>query len=188
VELAALEMRPAATNVIEGRVGMTPACAHCGAQRVVRNGQADGLQRYKCRGCNKTFNALTGTALARLRQKGKWLTQAAVLHDGLSIHEAAERLDVAPSTALRWRHRFLAMPKTVQAKVRVGIAETDETYFLRSHKAQRGTGQPPRKRGGKAKNALCLLSSCPCLWRVIALALLPTSSSKRSTRSMSRQR
>ena len=130
---------------------MTPACAHCGAERIVRNGQADGLQWYKCRGCNKTFNALTGTALARLRHKGKWLTQAAVLRDGLSIHKAAERLNVAPSTALRWRHRFLALPKSVQAQRLVGIAEADETYLLRSHKGQRGTGQPPRKRGGKAK-------------------------------------
>ena len=33
------------------RVGDSPIiCPHCAGQRLVRNGQADGLQRYKCRG------------------------------------------------------------------------------------------------------------------------------------------
>jgi transposase-like protein len=41
------------------------------------------LQRYKCRGCQRSFNALTGTPLARLRQKGKWLAQAEVVREGL---------------------------------------------------------------------------------------------------------
>jgi len=52
---------------------------------VVRNGRADGLQRFKCRSCSKTFNALTSTPLARLRMKGKWLTQAEAIRDGLTI-------------------------------------------------------------------------------------------------------
>ena len=30
-----------------------PNCPHCASQRVVRNGQADGLQRYKRRGCGR---------------------------------------------------------------------------------------------------------------------------------------
>ena len=37
------------------------------------HGQASRLQRYRCRACQRTFNALTGTALARLRKKEKWL-------------------------------------------------------------------------------------------------------------------
>lgn len=44
---------------------------------------ADGLQRYKRRTCSKSFNALTGTPLARLRHKGKWLEQTRALADGL---------------------------------------------------------------------------------------------------------
>jgi transposase-like protein len=35
-------------------------CPHCAGERIVRNGSADGLQRYKCRACGKTFNVLTG--------------------------------------------------------------------------------------------------------------------------------
>jgi hypothetical protein len=119
---------------------------------VVRNGHANGLQRFKCRACTKSFNALTGTPLARLHQRGKWLSQASALRDGLVLREVANRLHVALSTAHRWRHRFLAVPRTVQAQALMGIAEADETYFLRSCKGQRhGLGRPPRKRGSVAK-------------------------------------
>lgn len=101
---------------------------------MVRNGSANGVQRYRCRDCRRSFNALTGTPLARLRQKSKWLTQAEALREGATITEAAKLMKVARSTAFRWRHRFLALPKTVQAQALVGIAEADETFFLHSCK------------------------------------------------------
>lgn len=66
--------------------------------------------------------------------KDKWPGQTAVLRDGMTITKAAETLGVARSAAFRWRHRFLAPPKTIQAKSEVGIAKTDETYFLQSFK------------------------------------------------------
>lgn len=150
-ELGAGEGQPASVVIVEGSVGVKPSCPHCGSEHVVRNGTTHDLQRYKCRDCRKTFNALTGTPLARLRMKGKWLGQTAVLRDGVTITKAAETLGVARSTAFRWRHRFLALPKTIQAKSLVGIAETDETYFLQSFKGLRkGLARPGRKRGGSA--------------------------------------
>jgi transposase-like protein len=150
-ELEAGERRVASVAIVEDSVGVKPGCPHCASEHVVRNGAARGLQRYKCRDCQKTFNALTGTPLARLRMKGKWLGQAAALRDGVTITKAAETLGVARSTAFRWRHRFLALPKTIQAKSLAGIAETDETYFLQSCKGLRkGLTRPARKRGGSA--------------------------------------
>ena len=150
-ELASLELRPATATVIEGRIGDVPACPHCTVGRIIKHGTANGLQRYRCRGCGKTFCALTGTPLAGLHQRGKWLDHVAVLRDGLILREVAERLYIAVSTAHRWRHRFLAVPKSLQSQALGGIAEADETYFLRSHKGQRkGLNRPPRKRGGRA--------------------------------------
>jgi transposase-like protein len=131
------------------RVGESAViCPHCAGQRVVRNGQADGLQRYKCRGCGKTFNALTATPLARLRQRHKWLAQARVLDEGLIVRQAAERLQVAPSTAFRWRHRFLRLAQQAKSALLSGIAEADETFILRSAKGQQVCGRAPRRRGG----------------------------------------
>ena len=117
------ECQAASVEMTEGCAADTPACPHCSSQRVAKNGSANALQRYKCRSCHKTFNALTGTPLARLRMKGKWLEQTAALRDGLSLTQVTERIGISRHTACRWRHRFLAL--TVKAQVLVGIAEAD---------------------------------------------------------------
>lgn len=149
-ELSAEEHTVAAVDLIE-RATEPPSCPHCGADRIVKNGTASGLQRYKCRGCSKTFNTLTGTPLAHLHLRDKWLEQAAVMRDGLTLTQAMNRLDVARTTANRWRHRFLAAPKTLLAPALNGITETDETFFLRSLKGLRsGLNRKARKRGGRA--------------------------------------
>lgn len=70
-ELGAVERQVTSVAIVEGSVGVKPGCPHCASEHVVRNGVAHGLQRYKCRDCLKTFNALTGTSLSRLRMKGK---------------------------------------------------------------------------------------------------------------------
>lgn len=163
-ELAAMESRPGATSVVDGRFDGTPACPHCAAGRVIKHCTANGLQRYRCRACGKTFCALTGTPLVGLHKRGKWLDHVAALREGLILREAAARLHIAVSTAHRWRHRFLAAPKAVKSQALTGIAEADETYFLRSHKGQRqGLNRPPRKRGGRAKKRELSAEQVPVL-------------------------
>jgi len=141
-------------EIVEQRQQALRMCPHCNDMHVVRNGMAGGLQRYKCRGCGKTFNALTRTPLARLRHRGRWLDQAQALIDGLSITKVAERLEVARSTAFRWRHRFLALPHHVKSGTLAGIAEADQTCWLKSNKGQyakrRELHRPARRRGGRA--------------------------------------
>lgn len=148
-KLVAEDDAAASVEVVESCMKLS-GCPHCGGNGVIRNGSANGLQRYKCRDCCRTFNALTGTPLARLRQKSKWLGQADALRDGATITQAARRLTVARSTAFRWRHRFLALPKTVQAQSLMGIAEADETFFLHSRKGERHLDRKSRRRGGRA--------------------------------------
>jgi transposase-like protein len=62
-----------AVGCIERSFESAPRCPHCKHDRIYRHGHANGLQRYRCRECGKTFNATSGTALARLRHKSKWL-------------------------------------------------------------------------------------------------------------------
>lgn len=148
--IRALGQADEAARVVRTLESRPVVCPHCNGERVVRNGHASGLQRYKCRACAKTFNALTATPLARLRHKDKWEHQAEVLRQGLSVHQAAEALVVAPSTAFRWRHRFLQLAQGVKARVLQGLVEADETYFLRSSKGQRVQARKARYRGGSA--------------------------------------
>lgn len=123
--------------ISEDRLQTLRLCPHCHGQHVVRSGSVRGLQRYKCRDCGRTFNALTGTPLARLRYRQRWLGQTAALIEGLSITKVAQLLEVARSTAFRWRHRFLALPHHVKAGHFSGIVESDETCLRKSCKGRR---------------------------------------------------
>jgi transposase-like protein len=99
-------------RLIETQFDASPRCGHCGSALFKRWGVDAGLKRYKCKGCNKTFNALTGTPLATLKHRDRWLAYAKALVDGVSLRKAAQRARIDLTTAFRWRHRFLQVPKT----------------------------------------------------------------------------
>jgi transposase-like protein len=90
-------------------------CPRCGNERCYRHGFANDLQRYRCCACGRTFNDLTGTPLARLRLKAKWLAYSQVMLDLLPVRKAADRVGVHRNTAFRWRHRFLHWVKACSA-------------------------------------------------------------------------
>ncbi len=136
-------------RLIETQFDASPRCGHCGSALFKRWGVDAGLKRYKCKGCNKTFNALTGTPLATLKHRDRWLAYAKALVDGVSLRKAAKRARIDLTTAFRWRHRFLKVPKTTKAAAVTGIVEADETFFLKSAKGSKKlVGRSPRKRGG----------------------------------------
>jgi len=106
--LDALDGEQKALAVIESPSSDQPrSCPHCQGTALDRHGQVSGLQRYRCQTCHRTFNALTGTALARLRKKDKWLGFSAALVAAQPLRPAAAALQVHRNTTLRWRHRFL---------------------------------------------------------------------------------
>lgn len=127
-------------------------CPHCSAavDRLGSWGQSCGLKRYRCRDCGRTFNALTGTALAHLRKREQWTRYAELLIEGVSLREAARRCQIDKNTAFRWRHRFLHDAAEHRAEHEAGIVEADETFFLESFKGQRRLPRPARHRGGVA--------------------------------------
>jgi len=137
-------------------------CVRCGNRDLVKHGRdANGRQRFRCRGtggCGKTFNPMTGTVLARMRQPGKWVAYAAQMADHKSVaNVAASDIGVAPLTAFRWRQKFLKSQVARPVPMLAGVVEADETYFRTSYKGSRGwkrgtppENRPPRYRGGSA--------------------------------------
>ena len=144
---------PEAVSVIaaaQSRIERT-GCPHCGCRKLERWGRANGLPRYRCGDCRRTFNALTGTSLARLRKKECWPAQTQALMSGETLVKAAKRCGVAVTTAFRWRHRFLSAPALDKPSRLSGIVEADETFIRESFKGKRSDlPRPARKRGGKA--------------------------------------
>jgi transposase-like protein len=76
--------------LIEAEFAKAPACGHCGLDAFNRWGVATGMKRYKCKACDRTFNALTGTPLAHLQKREKWLEYARAIVDGLSLEEGGQ--------------------------------------------------------------------------------------------------
>jgi transposase-like protein len=137
-------------SLIEG-VACTPPCPHCACSRVHRCGQASGLQRFRCCRCRRSYNALTGTPLARLRRKEKWLPYLQCLLESRTVRDAARVTGVHRTTSFRWRHRFLPGAMHERPAQLSAIVEADETYLLESQKGSRQLNRPPRKRGGVAR-------------------------------------
>ena len=135
---------------LEEIIGKVESCPHCHSHELHKWGVRSSLQRYRCKACSKTFNALSTTSLARLRHKEVWIDYSQDLLKGESVRASAAHCHVEPSTTFRWRHRMLQIPIISKAKEVHGIVEFDETYFLESQKGNHPLSRPARKRGGSA--------------------------------------
>ena len=143
-------------------------CPHCGRGGARLHGRdTGGRQRFRCRGnredgCGRSFNALTGTPLSRLRHADQWGAYARLLcEDFRSVKRFAihPELTVSTSTIFRWRHRFLRGLSWVGLRLLDGIVEADETFLRRSFKGHRGwrhddppIDRKPRYRGGPIRH------------------------------------
>jgi len=92
-------------------------CPHCRSDDVAHWGAAHGFPRYRCGSCRRTFNVLTKTPLARLRNKERWLTFVGTMVERKSIRESAAACGVSAATSSRWHKRFLACSAAQRAKI-----------------------------------------------------------------------
>ena len=130
-------------------------CPRCGSLDVVRYGKdKNGRQRFKCRGCFRTFNILTGTPMARARKPGMWGRYLDCMTGFMSVRKIVlTGIDISHLTVFRWRHRFLAAAVNDNSAILSGVIEGDETFFVRSFKGHRGwkQGLPPESRAARPR-------------------------------------
>ena len=110
-----------------------------------------GAAASECLGCTRTFNALTGTPLARLRKAGALA----------EICQGPGRLgDGARGGGAGWHRQEHVVPlaasllkarKGLRDRRLTGIVEVDECFILQSRKGERRLPRKARKRGGKAE-------------------------------------
>jgi len=92
-------------------------CPHCRSEDIAHWGAAHGFPRYRCGSCRRTFNILTKTPLARLRNKERWLTFVGTMIERKSIRKSAAACGVSAATSSRWHKRFLACSAAQRAKI-----------------------------------------------------------------------
>lgn len=151
------------TSLSRDFIDKPDVCPHCQSPELRPWGTSGGLPRYRCKGCGKTCNPLTGTPMARLRKRHLWQDYADALTQSLTVRQAAKQCGVNKNTAFLWRHRFLSEIALHQATHESGIVEADETFFLESFKGQRKLPRPPRKRGGRASKRGLSVEQIPVL-------------------------
>ena len=141
--------------LIESSFERDKKCPHCGKTHLQRWSKSSGLQRWKCMDCGKTFNALTGTPLARMRKREQWLNFARTLLQSLSVREAAKRCSVSKSTSFAWRHRFLEFMNKRQEQILTGVGEVDEAFFWKISRARGSCQERQKNEAPRRKSAAC---------------------------------
>ena len=151
-----------------------------------RRGRANGMPRYRCKACRKTFTPLTGTPLSGLHYKDRWIDQARALICGEMIAKAAERCAIDHTTAFRWRHRFLSALNQDKPKSLSGIVEADETFNYRefSRVSIKVSLDPRANEEARPSNAACRRNKSPSSSRATEPALHSTRSYRGSTQSV----
>jgi len=142
----------------EQRFSKGVACIHCGGTHVIKHGRKNGVQRFRCRDCEKTFNDRTMTPLANSHVSlEQWIDYAKCMIMGLSIRKSATICQVSVKTSFYMRHRLLDAVRNFQGIGEVsGIVEMDETFLPESFKGNHkksGFKMPrkSRKRGKQVK-------------------------------------
>ncbi len=122
-------------------------CPRCGSLKYVKNGSSKGVKRYKCKECQRSFTAYTGTWLAHLHKKEKLIPYLELMKLNLSLDKIKDKLQINKKTALDWRHKISASISNIEEGVFTGITESDETFFLHSNKGSRNLTKKARRRG-----------------------------------------
>jgi transposase-like protein len=118
-------------------------CKHCGGDSAVRNGFANGKQRYKCKDCSKSYRD------GDLREKygiERKLRVISMYLEGVGIR-SIERLEKIPNPLIiKWIRRFsyILRQKLNQTKIPddakdIQIVELDELFSYCQKKLTKST-------------------------------------------------
>ena len=137
-----LDDREVESNISKNQVGQAIAeheemishCLHCDSHKLNRWGVTkQGIQRFKCKSCNKTFNALADSPLYRMKKSEKWIEYTKLMWEGVSLRKSAKALNITLRTSFRWRHIFIKAPASFEPSSLTGVIEADETFILANY-------------------------------------------------------
>ena len=142
----------------EQRFSNGRVCPMCGSEKVVRNGiRKDGIQKFCCKDCGKSFVAKTCTIASGTRKPlDIWIKYIECMMNWATVRESAERCGISDRTSFIWRHKILDAMRIMMDDVTLeGIVEADEAYLPISYKGNHKKSKDfdmqraPRKRGSE---------------------------------------
>jgi len=124
-----------------------PSCALYGrvaAAQIIRFGTTrNGTQRYRCKGCGRTFTATHGTVFYRRQASRETILETlALLAEGVRISSITRVKGIKEDTVLAWlrdaaRHAE-ALEEVLLSDYRVSQAQLDALWTYVGHKGHKG--------------------------------------------------
>jgi transposase-like protein len=113
-------------------------CPHCDCHELSRWGMTtNGIQRFRCKSCRKTFNALVDSPLYCMKKAEIWIEYTNLMWDGVSIRKAANDLKINIKTSFRFRHLFIKAVASFLPSELTGVIEADSSFPPESFKGKR---------------------------------------------------
>lgn len=122
------------------------ACPHCGSVAVQRYGERNGIQRFRCVDCHKTFTRFTGTILEKSRWHWDvWVKVLEMTLNDYSLETMKRVLEtdldckgINIKTLHAWRLKLVHATARMPQPILHGVVQIDETHLRESQKAARG--------------------------------------------------
>lgn len=108
------------------------ACKYCGSTNIKRNGYTrNGMQRYKCLDCGRTFNVLTGTLFDDHKISiSEWIEFILDIFNYGSINFTSKVNKNAYTTAVYWLKKLFVIVDNIQEDIILhGNVYIDEMYY-----------------------------------------------------------
>lgn len=145
-------------------------CDKCG-YKIHKNGKTkNGIQKYICSNCKKTFSQTTNTVLHHSKLSVEvWLNIIDNLINGFSIRRIAEENNISNNTSFNARHKIItALNSFIKEIALKGDVQSDEKYFSINLKGTKPKNMPrySKKRvstksqyTGISHHKICVVSS-----------------------------
>lgn len=119
-------------------IGAYCCCPFCGSVHFIKYGKYDGIQRYMCKECKKTFSNTTNSVWKNLKKNPeKWIKFIELSLQGTTLKNCARILGMSITTAFYWRHKILhAIEKAYKIKT---LKESAEVYVFMTGKCYKGS-------------------------------------------------
>ena len=120
------------TFLIEPRFDGVGFCIYCEGRHVVKNGKRkDGVQRFLCRDCHRSFIASSDSITSRTRKSmSVWAAYLRCMLDQKTLKESSEECDISMSTAFTWRHKMLDTLSELTEKAYLNLAGLNDLNLI----------------------------------------------------------
>ncbi|MBK1811473.1 IS1 family transposase [Clostridium sp. YIM B02505] len=111
-------------------------CPECNSKKYVKYGFYNGIQRYICKDCKRTFSKTTNSLWSYSKKDAStWIKFIELFVETKSLRFCAKKLGISLVTAFYWRHKILHSLtlddinlKNLKGTIHIGIAPVKENF------------------------------------------------------------